>query len=475
MLSLALGAAATGGLYWMLQRWQFADWLWPISAALVAILDRRHLAAYFGWPTIASMYRMNPLVAALGPFFAALLCIHRWEAGKGARWLGLGGVLLVSTGASQAFLLAHVLACLWGTAALLWARGRGGRFAQATAVLTLATAPLLALLATSGRASAQVQLRWPVAPAEAVLRSDLGDGTVGKSMEALLAGEAGPGDLLLYGLAVAPAFLLAATGARALGVRRVLAALGGEASGLRTTLAMFVVSGLLLALTLVITAVGYDARTQYNNAAWFAVQSKHLMWLFAVDQVRRFWPRLRSFGRLALVAAVVGVSLPSTIEFLRGKTWSFPLLRISPEKLRLAEAVGAQARPGDVLLAPGELCRLIISLTPTRSPCLDIHPKFFVHPKRLAREQDALGVFWRGLQAGRLHERTVERFGATWLVTDARVRLPPGRLGLEPRFVGKDHILYKVSGRTRRSPGLDSPADDNLEGAVPPGPARGVN
>lgn len=379
---------------------------------------------FFGWPSVISNYLMNPLLPALGFSFSALLCIQRWELrpALARRWLLLGGALLAGVGAHKAFLLVHLLLGFAVAGGLLWARGRGGRLLGAATVLALVSLPVGLALVGAGRSSAAVELQhWPYVAAS-LIRCGLWDTALGRSVERFLSGSGGMFDAVVYGFVVVPSYLIGAYGLRVIGIRRLYDALTLRAtsSGLSAALGVVVVSGPLLALTLAITPAGYEVRQSYNEAVWFAVQSKHLMWIFAVAEVRSVLRRLVPRRAVAAGAVLLLAVLPSTADYFLVQSRELPLPRLGPQIMDLVRIVGGQARPGDVVLAPGDACRVFVALTPLRSPCFGIHPRYFAAPKRLEDDGASLDRFWQELRGDRIHEETLDRFRVRWLVAGAK-------------------------------------------------------
>src|SRR5262249_6352600 len=152
----------------------------------------------------------------------------------------------------------------------------------------------------------------------------------------------------------------------------------------RFLLGIFVVIGVVIALTWSFTPAGWTFR--YNPiSSTFLVQSEYLAWIFAVEVFqtfyqwvikRRMYPALAAGG---IMATAAGLTLPATVQhflvwrdpnhfFGSGKPFGRQLLTYDLQTLAAMDFLQTDARPGDVVLCDDKLVAPVLALTKCRVP-----------------------------------------------------------------------------------------------------------
>jgi hypothetical protein len=378
-------------------------------------------------PTVVSLYLLNPMLPALAFLFAGLLATLLYlEAPSRAR-LGLAALLLASIFELKLFTAAHLLGALSLAGALSALRAgdrRLLRLALATAALA-APMTLATWLGSAGRAAVALH-PWPYVPG-ALVRMGLMSAALSAHLEELLLrGRVTAMGLLSYAGFALPLYLLLSAGARVLALPRLLAAVR-EASRdpFRLALALLVLTGPILSLSLSVTPRGYDERAQYNDAVWFYLDAKHVAWLFVAEALRGLMERRsRRIGALAL-ALVLALSVPSSLQFFAFQAAQRDTQRLPRELLLALRELRARAAPGDVVLASERLTAAVLALNPQRTPELRVFPVYFASPDELADEARALSRFWTAWDAGGLAADFVSAKKARFALVEAGRGAPP--------------------------------------------------
>jgi hypothetical protein len=413
---------------------------WPLpepAAALVAVLvvlgeDFSFLPGlavgspqpwavhFFGMPTTLSLYLLNPMLPAVAFLMSALLAVRRSIANdQRGGWI-LVGFLSAVLIECKVFVGMQWLAAL-GLTALLYAalfRRTGPLWAAAAAAVSTTPLAVALVLANGGRIEAAV-LPWPYVPA-AFERMGLGQTYVGRLAGEFYLGHGGlVAGLVFFGLAL-PLYLLLTFGARSLGGARCLRSLVCPApeAPTRWLVAVFVVIGPVLTLLLAVSPAGYPNRQYYNDAVWFFVASKHVLWLFAVEAVAACASRRRAF---VAAAFLVASSLPSTFDRFARDVATHPIL-IDARAVRMLDFVRERVPPGSTCLAEEPVAEALIVSTSCRALALDVFAHSFLSP----REQDELratrDAFWSDWRRGNLRFDMLGVLHADYLV----VLAPPG-------------------------------------------------
>jgi hypothetical protein len=272
----------------------------------------------------------------------------------------------------------------------------------------------------------------------------LGASWLGKQTTAFWIGEKGPLNTLAFFAAALPLYLAGAFGARLVGLPSLLRSIARPpaAQPLRLCLAVFALSGPLLSLLFSVTPAGYDVRTSYNDAVWFFVQSKYVVWIFAVEVVLALsGARLRAWAAALLMA----VSLPSTIEFLHHQATGGGLLVLGAEERGLIDFFrGGEARC--IALARPPIAQALLAMTPCEAPALTVFPMYAMPRSELEARVQALEAFWSAWNAGRLDPGPLATYGITHVVVDAeqdRAAAPPGSAA--ETFRNRHYAVYRLA------------------------------
>jgi hypothetical protein len=181
----------------------------------------------------------------------------------------------------------------------------------------------------------------------------------------------------------------------------------------------------------------------YNNAVWFFVQSKHMLWLFALEPVRRW-----ATGRVARWVVGVGVAalaVPSTVEYF---VTVGPLLRApgvprryDPEEAALTRRLARRCPAGSVVLAGPDTPVNVPVFTRCRVPApttaTEQYSWSFMTTDALNARLADVRDFWADWSGGRVRTDLLDRYAVDYLVVDRSqtVALPDGAAGLDPQPV----------------------------------------
>ena len=222
-------------------------------------------------PAVLPLFYTNPILPGLGLLFAGLFCLDRYLHERSGAWLFLTALLFVAL-IEVKILTAAQLMCSLGLAAVVY-------------LIFFRNADLFKIAACT--AALATPLVWPV-----LLKNKSGANIVTKfepwlyvsqAMEALGIKDRLSG-WLAFAVVALPIYLVGCLGLRVIGVPAILNAIfrPKPESALRFFLGIFVVIGVVIALTCSFTPAGWTFR--YNPiSGTFLVQSKYVAWIFAVE------------------------------------------------------------------------------------------------------------------------------------------------------------------------------------------------
>ena len=407
--------------------------------------ERQPWAVHFlGAPSVSSLFGLNPLLPGLAFLFLALLALMRHSQEGGRVWALRAAVLAAAVADYKVFAAAQLMGALGVAAALHLLTLRDRRPLGVLALASLFSLPLLVPAASAGSALLRLE-PWPYVPA-ALIRSGVWDTWLGRQTDALLSRHSVTPVTLLafFGVAV-PSYLLAAFGARVLGLPALLRGLrprAGEAA--RLAAAVFVGVGPPLALLLAITPATYEPRARYNEAIWFLVQAKALAWFFAIEQL---WRLARGRARVLAggAAAMLALSLPSTVQYFADQV-SVPQLRLlGTEESGLMRFLDGGVPPGSVVVARPEIAAAVLSFTRCRAPVFSVHPYYFVSSGERQAHVERLAAFWESWRAGAPRLDLLRPYGASLVVADADLDgRPPPSAGLRAVFENARYAVYAL-------------------------------
>jgi hypothetical protein len=448
------------GSFALARRWLGSEG-WAVLAALLVIsgedfsflggphagLSQTWASYFFEMPTVISLYLMNPMLPALGVLMVVLLCLERFLATEERSWLVAVLFLAPVLAVYKVFAAAHLLLGLGATAVVYAILYRRWAAMVATAAIgCVVVPPVLAM--SAGYHGLDLALHpWPYVT-DAIVRLGLRWTWVGQQALAFQRGEYRLLPILgFFGIAL-PGYLVLALGARSLGIAvwfRGLRPARGEA--FRFLMAAFVLTGIVLAMIVSATAAGYPRRAFGNNACWFFVQSKYLMWLFALEPLRH----LRRGAAILAAGLLLALSLPSAVHFHVLQAQQRP----SPLEPQLAEAVdflNREVRPGETCLAREGAAQVILVWTKCHALALGIFPSSYLSPAALEVVTQAREEFWRRWreEPNRLPDETLATWRVDYVVTelssDGKPAVTPAgaNVTLEPRFSNAEYAIYRV-------------------------------
>jgi hypothetical protein len=272
---------------------------------------------------LVSLALANPVVPALALALGALIALSRATDGEGRGWWALSSVLAVAVPFFKVFLGAHLALGL--LVALVRSRRR-----EVALVFGLVSMATLALAVGQGGQTVAVTL----APLDLVriTRESLG-----------LAPLDGP---RLAGFAVL--WIAASLGLRLFGVPAAVRALR-QSDVIAPALAAMALAAWPLGLLFRVSAPEIlEGQKAVNDAAYLVEQGGPLLWLFTAGALAR-WMETRAVPRLAVLAALALLALPSTVQFAIKKATEPPDPLPAP-MVRAMAALEAVSQPGEIVL-----------------------------------------------------------------------------------------------------------------------------
>src|SRR6266480_6154149 len=328
---------------------------------------------YFSAPAVVTLFYTNPILPGLGVLFAGLFCLDRYVRERSRAWLLLTALLVVAL-IEVKMLMAGQLICIMGVAAVVYliffSKAELFKIAGCTAIAAI---PLLSWVLLKNESGGRI-----IAKFEPWLY-------VSHAMQTLGFSDRFSGPLAFAVIAV-PIYLLGCLGLRVIGLPAIFTAIFRPKSGdaVRFMLGIFVVIGIVIALTCTFTPEGWTFR--YNPvSSTFLVQSEYVAWLFVVEVFQTFYqwairrgiyPALAAGG---IMATAAGLSLPATSQhfvvwrdadhfFGAGKPWGRQLLTYDAQTLAAMDFLQKDAHPGDVVLSDDNLIAPILAMTKCRVP-----------------------------------------------------------------------------------------------------------
>ncbi len=459
LLPALLTALLTLSAFCLARRWLGSAWGAVLVAALVMFgEDFSYIPGvlsggaqywsiqYFQLPSTFSLYQLNPMLPALALLSCGLLCIDYWDAERG-RWLWLSSPLLAALAEVKIFTFVQLVLAL-GLAMLL--RGVVRRdwrlLAPVTATVALALPLLLlALTARGPRAIVGTHLTVYVRTALLQVVGAHPTGVVGHANRMLT------GDFDLLGLVVVlalvlPLFLVGLLGPRVLGLVAAVRALmvPARSNSLRTIVAVFVLAGIPMSLLISITLSSPSPYAQYDNGAWFAVASKALMWLFAVEvlllRVRPWRVRAAVLAGSVLLAA----SAPSAIQALVEQSKQ-PIDRLDAPAVRILAATARACARGGAVLASDSLTAPAVAVAGCRVPYLGPLGDTTAPPVSVSANLVAENSFWARWRKDPSAVDVLRPLGVRYLLLDSREAGPTPQLWyLRRRADAGPFSLYAV-------------------------------
>ena len=422
-------------------------------------------AQFFGVPTTFSLFFMNPMLPALGILFAGLFCLAQYWKGGGRAWPILTAFLFAALLEYKIFAVVHVVGALGLAGLAYFVLFRDQRPWRATALTLILAVPLVTHSVIVGQGASRVWMRvepWPYIP-EALEQLGVLSTVLGREIEALFQGGGntviGWVALLVMGL---PIYLLGSLGVRVLAFPGILKGIlrPKPETGVRFFLALFCAVGPLATLILTVTPWGYAPESEYNNAVWFYVQSKYVVWLFVVELAMRWLAGRRWAWKAICVAAIIALSIPSSLQYFQ-RQLSYEHTVLESQELHLVEFLRGRCSEGQVVLSRQSAGEYVLALTTCRVPVLNlgIYPHSFAPREELEQRQADRDGFWDSWNQGELRSDIVERYEVDYVLVDKRAgdavlnggfvssRSGVGveePLSLVPSFENEHFVVYSV-------------------------------
>ena len=328
---------------------------------------------YFSAPAVVTLFYTNPILPGLGVLFAGLFCLDRYMRERSRAWLLLTALLFVAL-IEVKMLMAGQLMCSLALAAVVYliffSNADLFKIAGCTAIGAI---PLVSWVLLKNRSSAQIVTKF-----EPWLYVSHAMQTLGLSNWL-----SGP---LAFAVVALPIYLVGCLGLRVIGVPAILTAIfrPRPEGALRFLLGIFVVIGVVIALTCSFTPAGWTFR--YNPiSSTFLVQSEYVAWIFAVEVFQTFYRwavsardvfgtrRSRNNGCCRRAkCACDGAALHSLARprsLLRSReTFRQTVVNLRSANLAAMDFLQKDAQPGDVVLPADNLIAPVLAFTKCRVP-----------------------------------------------------------------------------------------------------------
>jgi hypothetical protein len=375
---------------------------------------------YFSAPAVVTLFFTNPILPGLGVLFAGLFCLDSYIRERSRAWLLLTALLFVAL-IEVKMLIAAQLMCSLALAAvvylIIFSKADLFKIAGSTAIVAI---PLVSWVLLKNRSNAQIVTKF-----EPWLY-------VSHAMQMLGLGKLLSGPLAFTVVAL-PIYLLGCLGLRVIGIPAILTAIfrPKPEGALQFLLGIFVVIGVVIALTCSFTPAGWTFR--YNPiSSTFLVQSEYVAWIFAVEVFQAFYQWAIKRGMYPALAAggimvtAGGLSLPATVQhflvwrdpdhfFGAGKPFGRELLTYDPQTLAAMEFLQTDAHPGDVALTADNLIAPVLALTKCRVPMGYFANTAVARGDYLKRET-AQKKFWAAWHQGNIQEEFLREVGVRYIV-----------------------------------------------------------
>jgi hypothetical protein len=378
---------------------------------------------FFRIPTIVSLYSSNSMLPALGILFGGLLCLARFHKEKRKTWLFLTAFLFAVAIEFKVFTTMHVLIALAIASCIYLLLFRDPRFIKVLVLTALLAFPFVLYIWLGNQAGGRIWVRLDPLTSyipKALASFGLLDTPVGYHTNTFLNG----GIITLKGfmalfLVVLPVYLLGSLGTRAIGIPAALKTLftPRAETGVRFFLALFICLGPLITLIGKVTPLEYP--DSYNNIVWFYVQSKYVFWVFVVEAVWRFLRGRPRFWQALILCVLLGLSLPSTIQFF-GYRMSASLNVLNKRELSLIDFLKQNCVDGDIVMSRKKIARVIVAMTTCRVTLLPLYTDFFVSHDSLTQRQRDMRTFWRDWNSKKIRVDILEQYNVNYLVIDKR-------------------------------------------------------
>src|SRR6478609_606035 len=269
---------------------------------------------------------------------------------------------------------------------------------------------------------------------------------------------------LAFAVVALPIYLVGCLGLRVIGVPAILTAIfrPRPEGALRFLLGIFVVIGVVIALTCSFTPAGWTFR--YNPiSSTFLVQSEYVAWIFAVEVFQTFYqwairrgmyPALAAGGIMITAAAL---SLPATVQhfvvwrdpdhfFGAGKPFGREVLTYDRQTLAAMEFLQTDAHPGDVVLTADNLIAPILGLTKCRVP-IGYFSIGLVGRSDYTHRETAEKKFWNEWRLGKVEDGLLQEANVRYVVVNKQTEGVPATIpaSLSNVFENSEFAVLKVN------------------------------
>jgi hypothetical protein len=381
-------------------------------------------AWYFQAPTVFSLYTVNPMVAAHGLLFTALLCFYRLGLGAHRGWTGAAALCSAALFETKIFIFVQLVLSLSCVGALHLFFRRLVFVKEIIAILIVAS-PLMWLQLIANEQGGEIVWIWSsgwqnyIEPAFHLMNWP---------------------QMLSYPVLATTIYLTLTYGFRVVGVFPFIGSwFPGSCRPFRLLLVFFIVIGAILSLsTKIVPRENYD---YYNNAIWFIVASKYVASLFAVVSLAWVWQRANWVSRPIIVVGIGLTAFASTMQFVshmvRAKG-NFP----APVVQTIA-FLNQETRSGEVVISAFD--QPILLLTKLRLPFYDLYSESFAKRSIVASRREDINNFWASWKLGSVQHDILEKYKVAWIVAAREAQLPltEGAL-LERVYANSEFVIYKV-------------------------------
>ena len=405
---------------------------------------------YFSAPAVVTLFYTNPILPGLGVLFAGLFCLECYMRERSRAWLLLTALLFVAL-IEVKMLMAAQLMCSLGVAAVLYfVVYRNSELFKIAGCTAMAAIPLVSWVLFKNESGGQIVAKFEPWLYVSHAMQTLGlstsfDGPVGFAVVAL------------------PIYLLGCLGLRIIGIPAILTAIvrPRPEGGLRFLLAIFVVIGVVTALTCSFAPAGWTFR--YNPiSSTFLVQSEYVAWIFAVEVFQTFYqwairrgiyPALAAGG---IMATAAGLSLPATVQhfvvwrdpdrfFGAGKPFGRELLTYDLQTLAAMDFLQTDAHPGDVVLPADNLIAPVLAFTKCRVP-VGYFSFGLVARSEYTRRETAEKKFWNDWRLGKVEDGLLRDANVRYVVVNKQTEGIPATIpaSLSKVFENSEFAVFKV-------------------------------
>jgi hypothetical protein len=419
-------------------------------------------AQFFAVPTIFSLYYMNPMLPALAGLFTGLYCLQRYTVEGAKPWLLFAAFLFAPPVQYKLFVSLHVLAALSVAGVVIFLRHRDSRLFAVFILTGAFIAPWLLNTWLKNPLGGNIWVRidpYPYMSNAFAQVAPLWTATTSSKI-ALLNGPWSFRALLFFLTIALPLYIVGSLGGRSVALPAILRECRATHRDTihRFFLAVFVIVGFLL--TMVLRVAPRDLPSDYNNSVWFYVQSKYVVWIFAVGQIASWLRGSRPAVRAAVFALLIAMAVPSTVQFFYRQSTRGDLPILDAATTEMIDFFLPKAKEGKVVFSRQPLAVPLLALTRCRVP---LEPNSFLNhyasASELSRRSKEMEDFWKGLEAGRIRDDILEKYGANYVLTEKRDRAGLildrsagagdaaffGLMGVQPVFENHRFRVYEIS------------------------------